>query len=67
MNMPAGQADANEFHSLVDNDMNFGVFSAPRRSYCLIFQTGTCTLMHFAKSRVNFKQGCILCVGIDDF
>ena len=55
MNMPAGQADANELHSLVDKDMNFGILTAARHSYCLVLPCRASTLMYFAKCRIDFK------------
>ena len=56
VNIPAGQYHIQKLHSLVDKDVDFGVFAAPRRPDCLVFQSRTCALMYLAKGRVHFKQ-----------
>ena len=66
VNIPAGQYHIQKLHSLVDKDVNLGVFTAPRRTDCLVFQSRTCTLMHLTKSGINLKQGCLPTVGIDE-
>ena len=66
MNVPAGQYHIQKLHFLVDKDVDFGVFAAPRRPDCLVFPARTGTLMHLTESRVKLKQGCLLFVGIDE-
>ena len=46
VNLPAGQYHIQKLHSLVDKDVDFGVFAAPRRTDCLVFSTRTGTLMY---------------------
>ncbi len=41
--------------------------AAALHSYCLVFQCAARTLMHFAESEINLKQGSVLCVGLDNF
>ena len=65
--MPAGQYHIQKLHSLVDKDVDFGVFTAARRSDCLVFAAQTCALMYFAESGIKLKQGSLSDVGIDDF
>ena len=65
--MPAGQYHIQKLHSLVDKDVDFGVFAAARRPDCLLFQSRTCALMHLAESRINLKQGRVFAIGINDF
>ena len=66
VNLPAGQYHIQKLHSLVDKDVNLGVFAAARRPDCLVFPARTGTLMHLTKSGVKLKQGCFSEVGIDE-
>lgn len=66
MYLPACQYRIQKLHSVVDKDVDFGVFTAPRRPDCLVFPARTGTLMHLTESRINLKQFCVLCVGIDE-
>ena len=67
VNLPAGQYHIQKLHSLVDKDVDFGVFTAARRPDCLVFAAQTCALMYFAESGIKLKQGSLSDVGIDDF
>ena len=67
VNLPAGQYHIQKLHSLVDKDVDFGVFAAARRPDCLLFQSRTGTLMHLTESRINLKQGRVFAIGINDF
>ena len=67
VNLSAGQDQFQKLHSFVEEYVNFGVLAAPRRADCLSFKSGTRTLMHFAKRRINLKQRRILGIAIYEF
>ena len=66
VNLPAGQYHIQKLHSLVDKDVDFGVFAAARQADCLLFPARTGTLMYLTESGINLKQGRILGAGIDE-
>ena len=67
VNVPAGQYHIQKLHSVVDKDVDFGVFAAARRPDCLVFPARAGALMHLTESGINLKQGRILGAGIYEF